>query len=131
MFFRFFPKILRLYKNDQLDFIWQRQKQCVDFHPSQIPIAKTFEINDDHVASEIASEMVRLGFSSQKGGFRIVMTKEKNTAKKIGFTIMNELNFGLRKAKQERDVRYWIYSYDQDHYAMVLISSRVLDDLGF
>ncbi|MDE1766970.1 MAG: hypothetical protein KGI27_11985 [Thaumarchaeota archaeon] len=103
----------------------------MDFHPSQIPIAKTFEINDDHVASEIASEMVRLGFSSQKGGFRIVMTKEKNTAKKIGFTIMNELNFGLRKAKQERDVRYWIYSYDQDHYAMVLISSRVLDDLGF
>ncbi|MDE1763733.1 MAG: hypothetical protein KGH88_05770 [Thaumarchaeota archaeon] len=103
----------------------------MDFHPSQIPITKTFEINDDRKASEIASEMVKMGFSSQKGGFRIVMTKEKNIAKKIGFTIMNELNFGLRKAKQERDVRYWVYSYDQDHYAMVLISSRVLGDLGF
>ncbi len=101
----------------------------MEFHPSQIPIAKTFEIDDDLKASEIASEMVRLGFSSQKGGFRIIMTKEKNTAKKIGFTIINELNLGLRKAKQQRDVRYWIYSYDQDHFAMVLISSKVFESL--
>ena len=102
----------------------------MEFHPSQIPISKTFEMDDDIKAPEVASEMVRLGFSSQKGGFRIIMTKEKNIAKKIGFTIMNELNLGLRKAKQERDVRYWIYSYDKDHYAMVLISSRVFDRLG-
>ncbi len=103
----------------------------MDFHPSQIPISKTFEADDERMAPDIAMEMVRLGFSSQKGAFRIIMTKEKNVAKKIGFTIMNELNLGLRKAKQERDVRYWIYSYDQDHFAMVLISSRVLSDLGF
>ncbi len=103
----------------------------MDFHPSQIPISKTFEIDDERKAPDIALEMVKLGFSSQKGAFRVIMTKEKNTAKKIGFTVMNELNLGLRKAKQERDVRYWIYSYDQDHFAMVLISSRVLSDLGF
>ncbi len=103
----------------------------MDFHPSQIPISKTFEIDDERLAPNIAMEMVRLGFSSQKGAFRIIMTKEKSVAKKIGFTVMNELNFGLRKAKQERDVRYWIYNYDQDHFAMVLISSRVLSDLGF
>lgn len=101
----------------------------MDFHPSQIPITKTFEIDDERKAADIASEMVKMGFSSQKGGFRVIMTKEKSTAKKIGFTLMNELNFGLRKAKQERDVRYWIYSYDQDHFAMVLISSKALNDL--
>lgn len=103
----------------------------MEFHPSQIPISKTFEIDEDLKAGEIVSEMIRLGFASQKGAFRVIMTKEKSTAKKIGFTIMNELNFGLRKAKQERDVRYWIYNYDQDHFAMVLISSKVLESLGF
>lgn len=101
----------------------------MDFHPSQIPITKTFEVYDERKAADIASEMVKMGFSSQKGGFRVIMTKEKSTAKKIGFTLMNELNFGLRKAKQERDVRYWVYSYDQDHFAMVLISSKALNDL--
>ncbi len=59
------------------------------------------------------------------------MTNDKKAAKKIGFTIMNELNFGLRKTKQERDVRYWIYTYDKEHFAMVLISSKVFQELGF
>jgi len=102
----------------------------MEFHPSQIPVTKTFEVENEIRAPEIAAEMVRLGFASQKGGFRIIMTKENRTAKKIGFTIINEINLGLRKAKQERDVRYWIYSYDQDHFAMVLISSKVFNDLG-
>ncbi len=75
--------------------------------------------------------MVRMGFSMQKGAFKVIMTKEQKVAKKIGFTIMNELNFGLRKAKQEHDVRYWVYSQDKDHYAMVLISSKVMQELGF
>lgn len=103
----------------------------MEFHPSQIPISKTFEIESEFNAPEIAAEMVKLGFSAQKGGFKVIMTKDKGVAKKIGFTIMNELNQGLRKTKQERDVRYWIYSHDQDHFAMVLISSRVLSSLGF
>jgi hypothetical protein len=103
----------------------------MEFHPSQIPISKTFEIENEFKAPEIAAEMVKLRFSAQKGGFLVIMTKDKNVAKKIGFTIMNELNLGLRKAKQERDIRYWIYSHDQDHFAMVLISSRVLSSLGF
>lgn len=103
----------------------------MEFHPSQIPITKTFEVENEISAPEIAAEMVRLGFASQKGGFRIIMTKEKRTAKKIGFTVINELNLGLRKAKQERDIRYWIYSYDQDHFAMVLINAKIFNDLGF
>ncbi|MDE1862314.1 MAG: hypothetical protein KGI33_05310 [Thaumarchaeota archaeon] len=102
----------------------------MEFHPSQIPITKTFEMSDEGTAPDVASEMVRMGFDSQNGGFRIIMTKEKNTAKKIGYTLMNELNHGLRKAKQERSVRYWIYTHDKDHFAMVLISAKVFDRLG-
>ncbi len=102
----------------------------MEFHPSQIPITKTFQLDTEQKAPDVAAEMVRLGFATQKGAYRIIMTKDKSTAKKIGFTIMSELNLGLRKTKQERDVRYWIYSYDPDHYAMVLISAKVFDSLG-
>ncbi len=103
----------------------------MEFHPSQIPISKTFEITDEHQAQDVAMTMVKLGFSSQTGAFRILMTNDKKIARKIGYTIMNELNFGLRKTKQERDIRYWIYSYDKEHYAMVLLSSTVFEKLGF
>ena len=103
----------------------------MEFHPSQIPISKTFHITDEYQSSDIASEMVKLGFANQRGGFLLIMTNDKKIAKKIGFTIMNELNFGLRKTKQERDVRYWIYTYDKEHFAMVLISSKVFQELGF
>ena len=103
----------------------------MDFHPSQLPIVQSFQIDDERKAQDLADQMVKLGFATQKGAFRVIMTKEQKTAKKIGFTIMNELNFGLRKTKQERDVRYWIYSHDAEHYAMVLISSKVMQDLGF
>jgi len=103
----------------------------MEFHPSQLPIAHSFTIDDEQKSADVASQMIRMGFSMQKGAFKIIMTKEQKVAKKIGFTIMNELNFGLRKAKQERDVRYWIYSHDKDHYAMVLISSKVMQELGF
>lgn len=103
----------------------------MDFHPSQLPILKTFEVDSEIQTSDIASEMVKMGFSNQKSAFRVLMTNEKNIAKKIGFSIMSEINFGLRKTKQERDVMYWVYHYDKSHYAMVLISSKVLHELGF
>lgn len=103
----------------------------MEFHPSQLPVIQIFQIDDERKAQDIADQMVRMGFASQKGAFRIVMTKEQKVAKKIGYTIMNELNLGLRKTKQERDIRYWIYSYDANHYAMVLISSKVMQELGF
>ncbi|TLX66716.1 MAG: hypothetical protein E6L02_04505 [Thaumarchaeota archaeon] len=103
----------------------------MEFHPSQIPVSKTFEITDEYQVTDVASEMVKLGFNVQSGAFRVLMTKDKKEARKIGFTIMNELNFGLRKTNQERDVRYWIYIYDKEHYAMVLISSKVFQELGF
>ena len=103
----------------------------MDFHPSQLPVVQSFQIDDERKAQDLADQMVKLGFLTQKGAFKVIMTKEQKTAKKIGFTIMNELNFGLKKTKQERDVRYWIYSHDADHYTMVLISSKVMEELGF
>lgn len=103
----------------------------MEFHPSQIPVSKTFHITDENQSADIASEMVKLGFATQRGAFLLLMTNDKKIAKKIGFTVMNELNFGLRKTKQERDVRYWIYTYDKEHFAMVLISSKVFQELGF
>ncbi len=103
----------------------------MEFHPSQLPIIQTFNIEDERKAPSIAEQIVHMGFTTQKGAFKIIMTKEKKTAKKIGFTLVNEINIGLRKTKQERDVRYWIYSHDSDHFAMVLISSKVMQELGF
>ena len=103
----------------------------MDFHPSQLPISKTFDVQNEDQAVDAASEMVKLGFMAQNSAFRVLMTNEKNLARKIGFLIMNEINFGLRRANLERDVMYWIYHYDKSHYAMVLISSKVLHDLGF
>jgi len=73
----------------------------MDFHPSQLPVVQSFQIDDERKAQDLADQMVKLGFSTQKGAFKVIMTKEQKTAKKIGFTIMNELNFGLKKTKQE------------------------------
>ena len=103
----------------------------MEFHPSQLPISQTFQVDDEYNAPDIAQQIVKVGFATQKGAFRIIMRKEKGTAKKIGFTILNELNQGLKRTKQERDIRYWIYSHDTEHYAMVLISSKILSHLGF
>ena len=103
----------------------------MEFHPSQLPVSKTFEVKDEVQASQAAQEMVKLGFAGQKSAYRVLMTNDKDAAKKIGFLIINDLNYGLRKTKQERDVMYWIYHYDSEHYAMVLISSKVLQELGF
>jgi hypothetical protein len=115
----------------QVDFIYQTPINIMEFHPSQLPIVHSFTIEEEQRSVEVAEQMIKLGFAAQRGAFKVIMPKEQKVAKKIGFTIMNELNFGLRKAKQERDVRYWIYSHDNDHYAMVLISSKVMQELGF
>lgn len=103
----------------------------MEFHPSQIPIVKTFVVQDEKAASESAAEMVRLGFDGQPGGFKVLMPREERLAKRIGFTVTSEINFGLRKLKRERNLRYWTYHHDQQNYAIVLISASVLSDLGF
>lgn len=102
----------------------------MDFHPSQIPIVRTFVVKDEKDASNSAAEMVRLGFENQKGGFKILMPKQEKIAKRIGFTVTTEVNYGLRQTKQDRDLRYWTYHHDDEYYAIVLISDKVFDGLG-
>ena len=102
----------------------------MEFHPSRIPIAKTFEVKDEKDASEAAEEMVRLGFTNIKEGYKVIVPKESKLAKRIGYIVTTSINYGLRDTKQERDIRYWTYHHDKDHYAIVLISSRILDELG-
>ncbi|MEM3064409.1 MAG: hypothetical protein QW177_03455 [Candidatus Nitrosotenuis sp.] len=102
----------------------------MEFHPSQIPIVKTFVVKDEKSASESAIEMVRLGFENQLGGYKVLMPKQEKLAKRIGFTVTTEINYMLRQSKQERNLRYWTYHHDDENYAIVLISSRVFDRLG-
>jgi hypothetical protein len=103
----------------------------MEFHPSQIPTAKTYDVKDEKEAEDAVQDMVKLGFSNRKMGYKVLMPKEQKTAKRIGYIITTGINYGLRQTKQERDLRYWTFNLDKDHYAIVLISSRVFDELGF
>jgi len=103
----------------------------MEFHPSQIPIAKTYDVKDEKEAEKVVQEMVKLGFSNQKNGYKVLMPKDQKIAKRVGYVITTGINYGLRQTNQERDLRYWTYHQDKDHYAIVLISSKVLEELGF
>jgi hypothetical protein len=102
----------------------------MEFHPSQIPVVKTFIVKDEKDASESAVEMVRLGFENQNGGYKVLFPKQEKLAKRIGFTITTEINYRLRQMKKERDIRYWTYHHDSENYAIVLIGSKIFYDLG-
>jgi hypothetical protein len=103
----------------------------MEFHPSQIPTAKIFDVKDEKDAEMASNEMVKLGFSNLKMGYKVLMPKDSKIAKRIGYIITTSINHGLRQSNQERDLRYWTYHHDKEHYAIVLISSKVFDDLGF
>ncbi len=103
----------------------------MEFHPSSLPIAKIFELSDEKGASESAEEMVRLGFENRKDGFKLFMPKDSQLAKRIGYLMITSINYGLTQKNQERNIKYWTYHHDKDHYAVVFISSQVLEELGF
>lgn len=103
----------------------------MEFHPSRLPISKTFDVKDEKDASDAAEEMVKLGFSNRKDGFKVIMPKEKKLAQRIGYIVTTSVNVGLRKTNQDRNVRFWTYHHDESHYAIVLIGSHVFDDLEF
>jgi hypothetical protein len=75
--------------------------------------------------------MTNLGFSKRKEGFKVLMPKETKLAKRIGYSVTTGVNFELRKNNETRDIKYWTYHHDNDHYAIVLISNKVLEELGF
>ena len=96
-----------------------------------IPIIKTFDLKDEKDAYDAAEEMVRIGFYKEKKGFKVLMPSEsKKTAKRIGYIVTTSVSAGLRKAGQERDVWYGTYYHDKEHYAIVLASSKVVQELG-
>lgn len=103
----------------------------MDFHPSKIPIAKTFDLRDEKDASDAAEEMVKMGFESKQQGYKVLMPKESKIAKRIGYIVTTSVNYGLRDTNQERNIRYWTYHHDDKHYAIVLVSGSVLEKLGF
>ena len=102
----------------------------MDAHPRNVPVSKVFDLKDMADADEAVEEMVRTGFVGRKTGFRVLMPKEKRTAKRIGYRVTTGVSYGLRKKGDARDVRFWTYHYDADHYAIVLVDRAVAESLG-
>jgi len=103
----------------------------MDFHPKDLPIFKTYDLKDEKEATEAVEDMVNLGFSNRKEGFKVLMPKNDKLAKRIGYTVTTGVNYWLRKKNEIRDIKYWTFHHDADHYAIVLISNSVLEQLGF
>ena len=104
----------------------------MEFHPKNIPVLKTYDLKDESGAAKAAEDMVRLGFKGKKGGYRILMPKgEQKVAKRIGYAVTTGVTHGLRQINEHRDIKYWTYHHDDDHYAIVLINNKSLVELGF
>ena len=48
----------------------------MDFHPSQIPIAKVFDLKDEKDATNAAHEMVKIGFLHIKWDLRLLCQRK-------------------------------------------------------
>ena len=105
--------------------------EYMDFHPKDLPIAETFDLKDERDAIEAVEKMADIGFSNRKEGFKILMPKDGKLAKRMGYTITTGVTAALRNKNEIRDIKYWTYHHDKDHYAIVLISNKVLTELGF
>jgi hypothetical protein len=103
----------------------------MEFHPKDLPIFKTYDLKDEKGATEAVEDMVNIGFQTNKEGFKVLMPKEARTAKRIGYTVTTGVTAGLRQKKEDRDIKYWTYHHDDEHYAIVLISNTALTKLGF
>jgi len=102
-----------------------------EFHPSRLPVCRTFDVRDEGEASNAADEIVKMGFRDRRDAFKVLMPKEAKLARRIGYTLTTSINVGLRKANQQRSVRYWTYHHDDAHYAIVLVNSDAVGDLDF
>jgi len=103
----------------------------MDFHPKNLPISKTYIVKNENDAIKAVEDMVNLGFKEKKEGFKVLMPKETKIAKRIGYTITTGVTNGLREKNETRDVKYWTYHHDDEHFAIVLIDNSVLTELGF
>ncbi|MBL7001756.1 MAG: hypothetical protein ISR80_03245 [Nitrosopumilus sp.] len=103
----------------------------MDFHPKDLPISKIYDLKDEKEALAAVENMVKLGFKNRKEGFKVLMPKESKIAKRIGYTVTTGVTHGLRQKNETRDIRYWTYHHDDEHFAIVLISNDTLTELGF
>ena len=103
----------------------------MEFHPKDLPISKTYDLKDEKDAMDAVEDMVNLGFKNKREGFKVLMPKNSKIAKRIGYTVTTGVTHGLRQKNEIRDVRYWTYHHDKEHYAIVLISNTALTELGF
>ena len=103
----------------------------MDFHPKDLPISKTYDLKDEKDALEAVADMVKLGFKNRKEGFKVLMPKEPKLAKRIGYTVTTGVTQGLGQKNEIRDIKYWTYHHDDEHFAIVLISNASLTELGF
>ena len=103
----------------------------MDFHPKDLPILKTYVLKDEKDASDAVKDMVKLGFKNRKEGFKVLMPKESKIAKRIGYAVTTGVTQRLRQKNEIRDIKYWTYHHDEDHFAIVLISNTTLTELGF
>ncbi len=100
------------------------------FHPSQVPVARVFDLVDTAGAEKAAAEMIDLGFDGRDDGFKVLMPKDRRLAKRIGHTVTTSVNYGLGRAGKDRNVRFWTYHEDDDHYAIVLVGAAAAERLG-
>ncbi len=103
----------------------------MDFHPKDLPISKTYVLKDEKDAIEAVEDMVKLGFKNRIEGFKVLMPKEPKLAKRIGYTVTTGVTQGLGQKNEIRDIKYWTYHHDDEHFAIVLISNASLTELGF
>ncbi|HLE34495.1 MAG TPA: hypothetical protein VI698_01260 [Nitrososphaerales archaeon] len=99
----------------------------MDIHPSKIPVSKSFDIKDQSDVGKVISEMLAMDFKER--GFKILMPKEQNLAKRLGYIIVNELNKGLRMQRYPHKIRYFVYHHDPEHYAIVIVSEETFAKL--
>ncbi|MEM2760929.1 MAG: hypothetical protein QXU32_08505 [Nitrososphaerales archaeon] len=100
----------------------------MDIHPSQIPVSRTFDVSDYSETFIVIREILATNFSNE-AGFKVLMPKDRNLARRIGYTMVNELNKGLRLQNYTGNVRYFVYHHDQAHYAIVFVSEESLRKL--
>ena len=103
----------------------------MEFHPKDLSISKTYDLKSEKEAISAVEDMVNRGFKGKKEGYKVLMPKESKLAKRIGYTVTTGITTGLRQKKEDRDIKYWTYHHDDEHYAIVLIHRDVLTELGF
>ena len=103
----------------------------MEFHPKDLSIAKTYDLKSEKEAIGAVEDMVNLGFKGKKEGYKVLMPKESKLAKRIGYTVTTGITTGLRQKKDDRDIKYWTYHHDKERYGIVLVSSKVVEELDF